>query len=31
MDKPSVKPGEWIKVDGNDCVVSHVYEQGSSL
>lgn len=29
MDKPSVKSGEWIKVSGNDCVVTHVYEEGS--
>lgn len=31
MDKPSVKPGEWIKVSGNDCVVTHVYEEARHL
>lgn len=29
MDKPLVRPGEWIKVGGNDCVVTHVYEDDS--
>lgn len=31
MDRPSVRPGEWIEVDGNDCVVTHVYEDDSQI
>lgn len=31
MDKPSVRPGEWIKVNGNDCVVTYFYQDDSQI